>query len=73
MNKEYYNQYGINIPKNNRYEVKIINNSILINDNKTGKNVLYDPRNFIYGQMHYEPETDKYPNYVHAVIWHEIR
>ena len=53
-----------------KYTVKVSNNNLVkIIDTKTGKDFIHNIKEFIYGQIHYNEKTDKYPNYVHADVW----
>ena len=57
-------------PKNPRYSVyKHDDGSTHVIDKKTGKDRRYFPTCFVYGQMGYDPETSKYPDYVHGLFW----
>jgi hypothetical protein len=36
---------------------------------RTGKTYKHYAQEFCYGQMHYDPATDKFPLYIHAQMW----
>ena len=52
-----------------KYRVIVQGNSVIVYNNKTGKNTVWHINNFIYGQTMYDEKTDRYPNYVHAEVW----
>jgi hypothetical protein len=52
-------------PHSNRRHVRI-------HDRRTGKSKDFYAEEFIYGQMHYDEQTRKYPDYVHGEVWRLI-
>ena len=52
-----------------KYNVSKQGNSIFVLNNRTGFCAQYHITEFIYGQMGYNERTEKYPNYVHAMVW----
>jgi len=56
-----------------KYKVTIDGNDVRILNCKNGIIKNYDIREFVYGQIMYNENTDNYPNYVHGTIWDTIR
>jgi hypothetical protein len=42
---------------------------VSIKNNRTGEVVRYYEAEFVRGQMHYDPNTDSYPAYVHMEVF----
>lgn len=59
--------------KGKKYTVSRQGNSIFVHNNRTGFYVQHHVTEFIYGQIRYNPETDKYPNYVHLKVYELTR
>ena len=63
--------------KQRRYTVKVSPDNGFwlaeIADTRTGKLHEYAANAFIYGQTQYDKRTERFPNYVHAAIWRQIR
>ena len=44
-------------------------NTVYVLDKRTGTTHRHDTREFIYGQIMYNPATDEYPQYIHNALW----
>ena len=65
IHKKFLKQYGLNLPKNNRYEVSGTENlNIAIFDKRINKTEYYNPAEFIQYQPLFNPKTNKFPSYV---------
>ena len=51
--------------------VKVSGNSVIVLNTRTGFYKQHDIHEFVYGQIHYNEETEKYPNYVHGEVWRQ--
>jgi len=58
-------------PVNRRYTVQYNqgSNTVYIIDTIRNMQRVFSPVEFIYGQVRFNDDTDKYPNYVHAELW----
>ena len=52
-----------------KYQVVPDGTMVQVIDTRTGKGRTYSYAEFIYGQMHHNPDTDLYPDYVHGDVW----
>jgi len=52
-----------------KYTITRVRDHLEVKNNRTGKVKKYIPENFLYGQIFYLEETDKYPNYIHRRVW----
>lgn len=43
-----------------------------VTDLQTGMKYRHYAEEFVRGTVHYDPFTDKYPNYVHDFIWRKV-
>ena len=66
-NVHYYN----NKPHQTKWKISInqTTRKIIIQDNKTKENRMFDAREFTYGQKYYDSGTFNYPGYVHYAVY----
>jgi hypothetical protein len=55
--------------RNQRYLVEKIGSTYRIHNRATGKYRDYYAAEFVYGCMDYDPDTGRYPGYVHDEVW----
>lgn len=52
-----------------RYVVIYSGKRLSVWDKKKKTEKIFFFQSFVYGQIHYDEETEKYPNYVHGAVW----
>jgi hypothetical protein len=55
--------------RNKKFTVAVESNSVKVTTTRTGFCKRHHVTEFVYGQLGYNDETEKYPNYVHGEIW----
>lgn len=54
-----------------KFNVTVQGNSVTVLNTRTGFYVQHNIHEFVYGQIHYNEATEKYPNYVHGEVWQQ--
>jgi hypothetical protein len=59
------------ILKQKKFNVTVQGNSVTVLNTRTGFYIQHNIHEFIYGQMGYNDDTEKYPDYVHGDVWRQ--
>ena len=69
VSEKYLIQMGIRLPKNQKFSVSKSGNSIFVLNNRTGFYVQHHINEFIKHTGLYNEKTEKYPFYVHMLVY----